>query len=162
MEQEDYIAEATFHANISYLIQAQTKKQALEQVAYELDQTNIQLNEITFENELGDSHVFTVQEVEKMDWYDVNHTEWCNQFRVFGRMQLLITLRKQSDTMKDVEQSTYHLFQSLVYGKPVLTISEGYKHIFLTVSQHKMEWKTKLQETEKEKKTETILLSKLA
>ncbi|MDQ0872763.1 hypothetical protein QFZ77_001422 [Paenibacillus sp. V4I3] len=160
MEQEDYIAEATFHANISYLIQAQTKKQALEQVAYELDKTNIQLSEITLENELGDSNVFTVQEVEKMDWYDVDHTECCNQFRVFGCMQLLIVLRKQSDTMKDVEQVTYHMSQLLVYGKPVLTISEGYKHIFLTVSQHKMEWKTKLQETETE--TETVLLSKLA
>lgn len=162
MEQEDYISEATFHANISYLIQAQTKKQALEQVAYELDKTNIQLNEITLENELGDSRVFTVQEVEKMDWYDVDHTECCNQFRVFGRMQLLIILRKQSDTMKDVEQSTYHLSQSLVYGKPVLTISEGYKHIFLTVSQHKMAWKTELQETESTETTETVLLSKLA
>ncbi|MGO4273757.1 hypothetical protein AB4Z22_28655 [Paenibacillus sp. TAF58] len=160
MEQEDYITEATFHADISYLIQAQTKKQALDQVAYELDQTNIQLNEITLENELGDSCVFTVQEVEAMDWYDVDHTECCNQFRVFGRMQLLIVLRKQNDSMKDVEQATYHMSQSLVYGKPVLTISEGYKHIFLTVLQHKMEWKSKLQEKENEK--ETILLSKLA
>ncbi|KRF44084.1 hypothetical protein [Paenibacillus sp. Soil787] len=158
MEQEDYIAEATFQANISYLIQAQTKKQALEQVAYELNETNIQLNEITLENELGDSNVFMVQEVEKLDWYDVDHTECCNQFRVFGRMQLLIILRKQNDPMKDVEQANYHMPQSLVYGKPVLTISEGYKHIFLTVSQHKMEWKTKLQE----KEMETVLLSKLA
>ncbi|KQX56636.1 hypothetical protein [Paenibacillus sp. Root444D2] len=160
MEQEDYIAEATFHANISYLIQAQTKKQALEQVAYELNKTNIQLSEITLENELGDSYVFMVQEVEQMDWYDVDHTECSNQFKVFGCMQLLIILRKQKDTPKDVEQATYRLSQSLVYGKPVLTISEGYKHIFLTVSQHKMAWKTKLQETELE--TETVLLSKLA
>lgn len=156
MEHKEHIAEATFQANISYLIQAQTKKQALEQVAYELNKTNIQLNEITLENELGDSNVFTVQAVEKMDWYDVDHTDCSNQFRVFGRMQLLIILRKQSVTWNDVEQATYHMSQSLVYGKPVLTISEGFKHIFLTVSQHKMEWKTKLQEKE------TVLLSKLA
>lgn len=147
MEREEHVAEATFEANISYLIQAQTKKQALEKAAYELNQTNIQLSEITLENELGASNVFMVQEVEKMDWYDADHTDCCNQFRVFGRIGLLIILLKQSDTMNDVGQNTYHMSQSLVYGKPVLTISEGFKHKFITVSQQKMVWKNKLEET---------------
>lgn len=157
MEQE-YDTEATFHANLSYLIQAQTKKQAIEKVTYELNKTNIQLHEITLENDRGDSNVFTVQQVEKMDWYDVEQTDCSNQFRVFGRIQLLIIPRNQSDSKNNIEQTTYHMSQSLVYGKPVLTISEGFKHIFITVSEQKMEWKTKLGET----LGETVFLSKLA
>ena len=154
MKKKECYSQATFHANISRLIVAKTKKQAIEKATYELNKTNIRLDQITLENEIGESKVFSVHQVEEIDWYDVEFTECSNQFRVFGRIRLFIFLLQTDIGINEIEHAVYNLPRTLVYEKPVLVISEGFNHIFLTVLQQKMEWKTILKEI--------IPLSKLA
>jgi hypothetical protein len=143
MKKNESLSKATFQANVSYLIAAKTKKQALEMAANELNTAGTHLDQITLENEIGQSKDFTVLQVEEMDWFDVENTEYSNQYRVFGRIRLTISEPRQKDFyINDFERFTYKIPPNLVSNKPVLVISQGLRHIFLTVSQQVVERNT--------------------
>lgn len=108
---------------------------------------SIRLPQITLQNNIGTSKIFAVSEVEEMDWYDVEYAVYSNQFRVFGRIQLSICLPQRDNSTNEIEQAVYNLPGTLVYENPVLVISEGFKHVFLTVLHQMMEWKTMFKET---------------
>jgi hypothetical protein len=141
MKTNESLSQATFQANVSYLISAKTKKHALEKAANEWNTASTHIDPITLENEIGQSKHFTVHQVEEMDWFDVENAEYSNQYRVFGRIRLSISERKRTDYYrKDFEQFSYKIPPSLFSQKPVLVISEGLRHIFLTVSQQVAKW----------------------
>jgi hypothetical protein len=154
MNKNESLSQATFQANVTYLVGAKTKKQALEKAANELNTASAHLDQIILENEIGLSKHFTVLQVEEMNWFDVENTEYSNQYRVHGRIRLSISELKQIDYyINDFEHFSYQIPPTLISDKPVLVISEGLRHIFLTVSQQVMEWNTK---------EEPMPLSKLA
>jgi hypothetical protein len=143
MKKNESLSQATFQANVSYLIDAKTKKQALEKAANELNTAITHLDQITLENEIGQSKDFSVLEVEGMEWLDVENAEYSNQYRVFGRIRLSISELKQTDYyINDFEQFSYKIPPNLVGEQPILVISEGLRHIFLTVSQQVAKWNT--------------------
>jgi hypothetical protein len=146
--------QATYQADVSYLIGAKTKKQALEKAANEWNTTNIQLDRITLDNENGQSKDFSILQVEQFDWYDAENAEYSNQFRVHGRIRLSMSELKQSDYhINGFDHTSYKISPTLISEQPVLVISEGFRHIFLTVSEQVLEWKTM---------DESMPLSKLA
>jgi hypothetical protein len=141
MKKNEYLSQATFHANVSYLIGARTKKQALEKAANECNTASTHLDQITLENEIGQSKDFSVLQVEGMEWFDVENAEYSNQYRVYGRIRLSISELRQTDYyINDFEHHSYKIPPTLIGEKPVLVISEGLRHIFLTVSQQVVEW----------------------
>ncbi|WP_139305663.1 hypothetical protein [Paenibacillus sp. GP183] len=144
MKKNETLSQATFQANVSCLIGAKTKKHALEKAANEWNKASIHIDPITLENEIGQSKHFTVVQVEQMDWFDVENAECSNQYRVFGRIRLSISELKQTDYyINDFDQFSYKIPPSLVGKKPVLVVSEGLRHIFLTVSQQVAKWNNK-------------------
>jgi hypothetical protein len=154
MKKNESLSQATFQANVSYLIGAKTKKQALEITANEWNKASAHLDTITLENEIGQSKDFSVLQVEELDWFDVENTEYSNQFRVHGRIRFSISELKQTDYyINDSKHTSYKIPPTLFSEKPVLVISEGLRHLFLTVSQQVVKW-TPIEET--------LPLSKLA
>ncbi|MNI62728.1 hypothetical protein D3C73_1180590 [compost metagenome] len=88
-----------------------------------------------------------------MDWYDVEYTEYSSQFRVIGQLQLIIKPLSEMG-LNELKPLNYQIPRSHVYNKPILIISDCFKHIFMTVIQQKLEWQNKFKSA--------MLISKLA
>jgi hypothetical protein len=139
----EIVSEAVFTANVSFLLAAKTKKHALEQAVTEWNKANVQLDQITLNNENGRAKDFSVLHVEELDWYDAQQAEYSNQYRVHGRIRLSISeMNQKGYDINDFEQTSYQIPPNFVSEKPVLVISEGLRHLFLTLSQQSIEWKS--------------------
>ncbi|WP_219838089.1 hypothetical protein [Paenibacillus sp. R14(2021)] len=142
MIKKEFDAQATFDAQISRLVPTCTRRKAIDMAAFELNKDNVHLDRLKLQNDMGESVTFSVQQVEALEWFDAEFTECCNQFRVFGRIRLSISLLQAARSIIEAEPVPYKLPLTTVYDKPILVISEGVNHIFLTVWQQEMEWKS--------------------
>jgi hypothetical protein len=141
-------SEVIFKAILSQLVIAKTKKQALETAASELNKSNLRMERITLENGRGETKEFKVSQVEMMDWYDVQHTEFSNRFKVYGRIGLSISPVNASEVdPSDSDISEYQLPSSFTLDFPIITLPVGRGNVFLMVLQQLMELKTAVKET---------------
>lgn len=132
--------QSVFEAHISRIVITSTKKQAIEKAAYELNPSNLPLEWLTLRNEQGESKEFRVSQVNLLEWQDAEFTETCHQFKVLGRIVLSICPRQTASDHGETGLGTYRIPRSSVYDKPVLVLSEGMNHYFLTVLQQEMRW----------------------
>lgn len=132
--------QAIFEACLSRLVIARSRKQAIDTAAYELNKSNLPLDWMTLLNEQGESREFRVGRVELLEWQDAEFTEDCHRFKVLGRIVLTISPRHGALDQSETEQGIYRLPRSSLSDKPVIVLSEGLNHYFLTVLQHDMKW----------------------
>ncbi|NBD22524.1 hypothetical protein [Paenibacillus glycinis] len=140
MKKREAYSRATFEAHVSRLVITRTKKQAIEKAAHELNASNLPLDRITLRNELGESKVFSVLQAERLDWYDAEATDSTHQFKAYGRIRLSICTAEGAIDHLDAIRSLYSLPRTSLYDKPVLVISEGLNHFFLTVLRQELNW----------------------
>ncbi|QHW29755.1 hypothetical protein GZH47_02140 [Paenibacillus rhizovicinus] len=140
MKKKESNSQAIFEARISRMVITGTKKQAIEKAAYELNKSNLPLDWLTLYNEQGESNEFRVCQVELLEWQDAEFTDAYHQFKVHGRMILTISPRQAAFEHGEPEHGVYRLPQSSLYDKPVIVLSEGMNHYFLTVLQQELKW----------------------
>ena len=63
-----------------------------------------------------------------------------HQFKAFGRIRLSICIAEGAIDHLDAVRSLYSLPRTSLYDKPVLVISEGLDHFFLTVLRQEFNW----------------------
>ncbi|QHT60976.1 hypothetical protein GXP70_14145 [Paenibacillus lycopersici] len=144
MRKRDSGTQAIFEAQLSRMVITGTKKQAIHKAAYELNRSNLPLDWLILESEQGESREFRVNQVEQLEWHDAEFTDACHQFKVVGRIVLSISPRQTAFDHEELEQAVYRLPRSSVYDKPVIVLSEGTNHYFLTVLQQNLIWKSTL------------------
>ncbi|GGD57886.1 hypothetical protein GCM10010911_14600 [Paenibacillus nasutitermitis] len=107
---------------MSYLVQARSKSHALNRARFHMNDETISLDRLKLVNRMGMEKWMKVERVESILWAAAESSDFSNQFKVIGHIQLVVRIHASGDSAESVLQEPYHFPRTLLSDKTVWVI----------------------------------------
>lgn len=145
MNKQGMVADIT--ANVSMMVQAGSKREAVMAARILLHEDNIRLLKVKMVNGEGKTRWFRVESVGEIEWNGAEWTGYSSRFMALGKIRLTVDtdVQDEADLQGGPEHTAYQLPRSVVNDYTHWAVPSSSGPVFLCVQSYQLEWKHEVQ-----------------